>query len=251
MADERNYYVLCDANCKYPAMTKEQILTAIEQAISKGEIKDVDAGFVTTLKETNGNCGLKFWVGKQAEYNAQKDTIPPNTLAIITDDTTAEDINAAIKELKADIQTFQAELLKEFNGTVLYEAIENWDGNTTIIEPEAGTVDYTEFSRFVAYFKYNGDTGIATENEIKVTFDWIEIEKSTSGASNGAYTITAYASRCIAGKETNDITTYKLIIDYNPITPSVALNVASVFVSASDGFGEENVFPYKVIGYKN
>ena len=67
---ERNYFVLRDDNCRFPSMTKEQILAAITQAVSTGEIKDVDTGFVTKIKELNKNKQLSFWVGTTAEYNA-------------------------------------------------------------------------------------------------------------------------------------------------------------------------------------
>ena len=50
MADnERNYYVLSENNCKFESFTKEQILSAIQQAVNSGEIKNVDTGFVTKI----------------------------------------------------------------------------------------------------------------------------------------------------------------------------------------------------------
>lgn len=112
MADERKYYVLCNSNCKFESMTKEQILTAIEQAISTGEIKDVNSGFVTTIKEQNANYGLKFWIGTTAEYNAIADK-RPDTLYILSDETTWEDMNAAFDELRAEL-----EMVKTFVGEV-------------------------------------------------------------------------------------------------------------------------------------
>ena len=97
MADERNYYVLCADNCKFPAMTKEQTLAAIAQAIETGEIKDVDAGFVTKLKEQNGGAPLMFWVGTQAQYNEIAEKVN-NCFYIITDDTTYDDVVARVEE---------------------------------------------------------------------------------------------------------------------------------------------------------
>ena len=67
---ERICYVLSENNCKFEGLTKEQILSAIEQAVDSGKIKDVDTGFITKIKEQNKNAGLMFWVGNQAEYNA-------------------------------------------------------------------------------------------------------------------------------------------------------------------------------------
>lgn len=93
MADnERNYYVLGENNCKFESLTKEQILTAIQQAVDSGKIKDVDSGFVTRIKEQNKNAGLMFWVGTQAEYNALESK-KNNCLYIITDDRRNESID--------------------------------------------------------------------------------------------------------------------------------------------------------------
>lgn len=102
MADERKYYVLCADNCKFESMTKEQILAAITQVIEQGKITDVDSGFVTTLKELKAGTGLRFWVGTQAEYNTMQaaGTLPTDCFCIITDDTTADDINAKFAGLE-------------------------------------------------------------------------------------------------------------------------------------------------------
>lgn len=115
---DRKYYVLCADNCKFESMTKEQILSAIEQAVSTGEIKNVDTGFVTKLKEQNANKALKFWVGTTAEYNALETKIE-NCFYIITDDTTADDINAMFKGYSERITTLEANQNK--NGATLLE----------------------------------------------------------------------------------------------------------------------------------
>ena len=101
---ERNYWVLCDDNCRFPAMTKEQILTAIVQAVNEGTIRDIDTGFVTTLKTING-MALKFFVGTQSEYEALSEDDKKSVFAIITNDTSKESIERAIKTLtdKVDV----------------------------------------------------------------------------------------------------------------------------------------------------
>ncbi len=91
--DGRKYYVICKDNCKFESMTKEQILAAITQAVSTGEINDIDAGFITKVKEQNAGKNLCFWIGSTAEYNA----IPENErlaecLYIKTDDTFETDV---------------------------------------------------------------------------------------------------------------------------------------------------------------
>lgn len=108
MADTPKVYVLCDANCKWEGMTREQILTAITQAVNEGTIGNIDTGFVQTIKTINGQP-LKFFVGTQAEYNTLATEAKENLFAIITDDTHKDGIEAAIAEL----QTNYTELLEK------------------------------------------------------------------------------------------------------------------------------------------
>ena len=112
---EQNYYVIGDNNCKYISMTKEQILAAIEQILTTGEITDVDTGFVTMIKDQNGGAGLKFWIGTNAEYNALTDK-EESCFYIITDDTTNEDIDKAIAEVTEKIKTLESETGKIISG---------------------------------------------------------------------------------------------------------------------------------------
>lgn len=67
---ERRYFVLCADNCRFEAMSKEQILSAIMQAVNEGTVGDIDAGVVSAIVEQNKNGNLSFWVGTEAEYNA-------------------------------------------------------------------------------------------------------------------------------------------------------------------------------------
>lgn len=102
MADERRYFVLCEDNCRFEAMTKEQILAAITQAVEHGEIHDVDTGFVTKIKEQNAGRELKFWVGTQAQYNAIE-TPATNVMYLITDPQAETEMQAQIDELREDV----------------------------------------------------------------------------------------------------------------------------------------------------
>lgn len=99
MSDGRKYYCVCDSNCRFETMTKEQILTAIAQAVADGKVSNVDAGFITKVKETNGGNYVTFWVGSQAEYNALPE-IQNNCLYIISDETTKRDIERLIANVK-------------------------------------------------------------------------------------------------------------------------------------------------------
>ena len=68
MAD-RKYYVICDSGCKFESMTKEQVFAAIAEATGNTPT-DIDAAFITKVKEQNKNTAMRFWLGTEAEYNA-------------------------------------------------------------------------------------------------------------------------------------------------------------------------------------
>ena len=104
MADTPKVYVLCDANCKWEGMTKEQILTAITQAVNEGTISNIDTGFVQTIKTINGH-GLKFFVGEQSEYDALSADDKQDLFAIITNDITREGLLNAFNDLKNGIES--------------------------------------------------------------------------------------------------------------------------------------------------
>lgn len=99
-------YVICDNNCKYEGMTKEQILAAIMQAVTEGTIGECDTGFVTTIKTINGH-GLKFFVGTKAEYDSLSEEAKADLFAIITDDTTKEGLFTALETLQNDYTEFK------------------------------------------------------------------------------------------------------------------------------------------------
>lgn len=117
MATTPRVYVICDQNCKFEGMTKEQIYAAIVQAVNEGTIGDIDAGFITTVKTING-LPLKFFVGPQATYDALSDEEKENVFAIITNDTTRAGILEAIENLKNSIIALEkaiAETYGNFN----------------------------------------------------------------------------------------------------------------------------------------
>lgn len=66
---DRNYYVLCDDNCRFEGMTKEQIIAAIAEATGTTPTQ-IDDAFITKIKEQNANAATKLWVGTKAQYNA-------------------------------------------------------------------------------------------------------------------------------------------------------------------------------------
>lgn len=98
----RTYFVICEDNCKFESMTKEQIITAIEEAT--GNIPgDIDDAFITKIKEMNANNQLKWWVGTEAQYNAleEKDL---TTLYVIYDASEYDDLLLEIQELQEQIK---------------------------------------------------------------------------------------------------------------------------------------------------
>lgn len=149
MANERTYYVMCENRCLFPALTKEQTLTAIAQAVETGEIQDVDAGFVTTIKETNKGDGLKFWVGTTAEYNALTE-LDPKCFYIKTDDTTLADLHAvagnnsiAINELQNEFAEHKSTSEKDIKGLkYTVDALDEFaDSLIRIVQQKTKTVD--------------------------------------------------------------------------------------------------------------
>lgn len=100
---ERTYYVMCEDNCRFESMTKEQIIAAIAEATGNTPTH-VDDAFITKLKEMNSNQNFSVWIGTTAEYNA----IPAaervqNRLYILTDedviDSAIDSLSAAIDEI--------------------------------------------------------------------------------------------------------------------------------------------------------
>lgn len=130
MAD-RKYYVLCEQNCKFEGMTKEQILTAITQAVKDGTVGDIDTGFVTTIKTIN-NKPLKFFVGTQSEYEALSASERESAFAIITDDSAKEGILAAIEDLQEDFDDLHDGLL-DGSVEILKATKAKQDGNGKVI----------------------------------------------------------------------------------------------------------------------
>lgn len=98
---ERNYWVLCDDGCKFPAMTAEQVLAAIAEATGN-TATDIDDAFITKVREMNAGENLKFWVGTTAQFNALE-TKEGNTLYILSDDDTADSIEESIESLRGEL----------------------------------------------------------------------------------------------------------------------------------------------------
>ena len=79
---ERKYYLICDDDCRFEGMTKEQIMAAIAEATGNTPVS-IDEAFITKIKELNGNTDLTFWKGTQAEFNALGLTDTDRTLLCV------------------------------------------------------------------------------------------------------------------------------------------------------------------------
>lgn len=97
---ERTYYVICEDNCKFEGMTKEQIFDAIAEATGATPTP-VDEAFITKIKEQNAQAATKLWVGTKAEYNAIE--------------TKATDTVYIIKEAGAPILVDIPEIITEYS----------------------------------------------------------------------------------------------------------------------------------------
>lgn len=71
---ERKYYVICDDDCRFESMTAEQILTAIQEAVTEGAIGDPNDAVISKLKELRTGGAVQIWTGTEAEFNALSPT---------------------------------------------------------------------------------------------------------------------------------------------------------------------------------
>ena len=138
MADTPKVYAICDANCRWETLTREQILTAITQAVSTGEVSDVDTGFVQTIKTING-IGLKFFVGEQSEYDALSEEDKQNLFAIITNDVSKDTVLAAVNELSNEVTELATSYLGILNGAIMVGHAANAENASHAIQAETAT----------------------------------------------------------------------------------------------------------------
>ncbi len=136
----RVYYCFCGDNCKFETMTKEQIITAIYQAIKDGGVSNlnIDAGFITKVKEINKDETLNFWVGTTAEFKELEKTSPsftknPNVFFIKTDDTTLADFAEQIEEIQRNVESSIETFAEELNKTRVYDDFSEFHATKILI----------------------------------------------------------------------------------------------------------------------
>lgn len=105
------HYIHDEKNNRIVGMSKEEIYALLAAAIQQGQLPSVDAdtAFVTMIKSIVDANNYKMGVCTQAQYNqlAAQGALQPNTLYIITDDTSYDDIIDYIEDINADIETLQ------------------------------------------------------------------------------------------------------------------------------------------------
>lgn len=105
------FYVLDDNNNKVEAYDKEGVLAVLEQAIEAGSLAEItaDSGFITKLKCCVGGDTHKIGFCTQAKYNELKanNQLIDGAYYFITDDTTAQDIDAALDALTERVTTLE------------------------------------------------------------------------------------------------------------------------------------------------
>ena len=103
MSDE-TVFALDEGENKRESMTKEQILAAIANAITTGQVTGDYTAFIEMIKEQNKGAGVKIWLGTQAELLALPE-IDENTIYYVTDMSTMADLDAALTTLKQQLSS--------------------------------------------------------------------------------------------------------------------------------------------------
>lgn len=140
MSEERIVYGVCDANCRVPVYSREQMLAILQQAIEAGSLQGIDvtkSPVVRLIRESRADQNISFWVGTEAEYNAISPAVAGSiaiaridangNVYLCTDDTTFSNWQAATLEL---LQEQQAEALGAFAESVNAAIAGKADGAT-------------------------------------------------------------------------------------------------------------------------
>ena len=131
---EPTVYAMCDAKCKFPVYTQQQITTILQQLIETGSLAGIDptlSPVVKLIQEQHKDKQLSLWLGTEAEYNAL-DPQPTANLVMLrtdangklylcTDDSTLQgwydkimqDANAFLDDAKVQLEETAAGLIDE------------------------------------------------------------------------------------------------------------------------------------------
>lgn len=123
---EDTVYALDSGGNRIATFSAEQILEAINAAITTGEIPSELTAFIDAIKEQNKGKSLKFWLGTQAEFLALENT-EEDIIYFINDSTNLKDLSDALDQLKEQLQS----------GDFVVETANNADNVTTNINDKA------------------------------------------------------------------------------------------------------------------
>lgn len=210
---ERNYYVICDDNCKFEGMTKEQIYDAIAEATGTTPTP-VDEAFITKIKEQNANHNLKMWKGTEAQYAALQtkdtDTVyivgSANAPAKVTD---TNQFELALDEINEDITQLQS---------------------VSVIKDE-WVVSATDLANFKTLYSPSGTTGFVPNDTSHLDFmksaDVIKVVAESHSGKN----VQPYNGIMIRGFETEFIS---------------GKTITNTTVSLGFGSKSDSIKPYRV-----
>jgi hypothetical protein len=179
------YYVLSAGNNLTESMTKEQILSAITQAVESHTISDVDTGFVEKVKEQNSRSNLKFWVGTTAQYNALE-TKENNCFYILTDDLQFEDMESDIANLQSSVTEIQTTLAEQIEPNKVIYGNTGDDPIASGGTFEAATEIINKYKMFAFIVYYLDDNAQITDTVI------VYRDPSYQGTSVGAVHFSAF-----------------------------------------------------------
>ena len=178
-------YALDDGKNLFPTMTKEQIISAIIEAINEGTISDVDAGFITKIKEINHNANLQFWTGTQAEYNALLEKDHESIEYRITDDTTMQDFEQRIIDVEDDLS-------KIINGDLTVAKSSQSDNATN-----ADHAVEADFATFAEIATYATNAQNASEAEYAMSAGFAESATNAYNADNASNAVHANSATTV------------------------------------------------------
>jgi hypothetical protein len=91
---------------KYEALSKAEVIALLQQVIESGQLPEGELeGLVISLRNPIDNLDYKIAFCSQAKYNELKaaEQLEANCYYIITDDTSYEDLDESLKEIKEQI----------------------------------------------------------------------------------------------------------------------------------------------------
>ena len=136
------HYIHDDLNNRIEGLSKEEIYALIDEVIASGELPtDAQTAFVTALKSIVDGNPYKIGFCTTAEYNelAAQGELVEDALYIITDDSTYDDLVAAITAMQTALTTLTARV------DVIETVLNNDKPNITSIDTPRIDDNFSEF----------------------------------------------------------------------------------------------------------